>query len=309
MKLESIDLNLLLSFDVLATEGNVTRAAAKRSISQPAMSAALARLRALFGDPLFVRTGGRMRPTSRARRLAGPIANAIATLREAIEPGTAFRPEDSIHVFRITASDYVEAILLGRLMAAIRRVAPGVSLRTVRPVQAFTPPEDELRAGEVELALGLFAATMRPRQELLSTVLFRDRFVALVRARHPQVGRTLGLKTFLGIPQIRVVYPADVGMGMVDTVLSSRGLERHVALTVGNMVPVPAIVAHSDLLGIAPERLARVWARSFALKLLDLPIPMPDLPLTMVWHESRQNDRAQSWLRETIARGFSTDRG
>ena len=161
MKLAALDLNLLVAFDTLIREGNVTRAAAKLHVSQPAMSGALARLRAHFGDPLFVRQGGQMRPTARAAQLARPIADAIAALREALEPEPQFRPEASSRSFVIAASDYVEAVHFGRLMRALHGQAPGVSIRVVRPPQALLPAEDLLRGGGADLALGLFAPEAR----------------------------------------------------------------------------------------------------------------------------------------------------
>lgn len=302
MKLSALDLNLLVAFDTLAREGSVTRAAAKLHVSQPALSGALARLRHHFQDPLFVRQGGRMRPTPRARQLARPIAEAIAILREMLEPGARFRPETSTRLFVVAATDYVEAICLGRLMRALQREAPGASLRAVRPPQALWPPVEALRDGAVDLALGLFAPEVRPRQDQLSQRLAPERIVAVIRERHPGVGRRLDLRTFLEIPHIRIIYPNDGHAGVVDTALASRGLERRVALTVANLTPVPAIVAGSDLIGLAPERLARAWARAFALRIFDPPIAIPDLPLTMVWHESRQNDPVQRWFRNLIAR-------
>jgi DNA-binding transcriptional LysR family regulator len=310
MKLSSLDLNLLLAFDTLSSERSVTRAAAKLHVSQPAMSGALARLRAHFRDPLFVRQAGQMRPTVRAQQLARPIADAIAALREALEPEARFRPEASTRSFAIAANDYVEAIHFGRLMSAVQREAPGVSLRAIRPPQAFWPPEDWLREGAVDLALGMFAPELRPRADLLSQPLARDRLVAVLRARHPRVRRRLDLRTFLEIPQIRIVYPGEVRTGLLDSELASRGLERRVALTVANLTSVPAIVAGSDLLGVAPERLARAWARGHALRIFDLPIPVPELPLTMVWHATRQNDPGHRWIRERVARelGAATTR-
>jgi DNA-binding transcriptional LysR family regulator len=307
MKLSGMDLNLLLAFDVLATEGSVTKAAAKLNISQPAMSGALARLRQRFDDPLFVRVGRQMRPTPRARQLARPIAAALATLREALEPSERFRPEDSARTFLVSATDYVEALLLGPLITALRRVAPNVCVRTVRPQQAFAAPEDALRAGEIDLAIGLFAAAMRPQPDLLSKPLYRDRMVAVVRTGHPRVGRKLSLELFLSLPQIRVTYPSEARSGLVDVVLAGLGRERDAALTVASLMPVPAIVAQSDLLGFAPERLAREWARARPLKILEAPIPLPDLPLTMAWHESRHGDPAQAWFRDVIAREFSEE--
>lgn len=302
MNLESMDLNLLLAFDALATESSVTRAAAKLNMSQPAMSGALARLRQHFGDPLFVRTRGQMRATPRARQLARPIASAIATLREALESEARFRPGVSKRTFLISATDYVEALHMGQIVNAVRGEGPKMSLRTVRPPQAFLPPDEPLRAGELDLALGLFPADVRPRRELLAKVLNQDRIVGVVRARHPRIGRSLTLETMVKLPQIRILFPGDVGAGLVDTLLASMGRQRDVALTIASLVAVPNIVANSELLGFVPEQLARQWAQTGTIRIVKLPVAMPDLPLTMVWHESRHADPAQKWLRDVIAR-------
>src|SRR5262249_62031957 len=117
-----------------------------------------------------------------------------------------------------------------------------------------------------------FAPVIRPRPDLLAQSLSQDRIVAIARPRHPRIGRTLDLKAFLAIPQIRVIYPEDVRIGFIDTVLASGGLERRVALTVAHLVSVPVIVSGSDLLGIVPERLARAWARGHALPSHDRPL-------------------------------------
>jgi len=144
--------------------------------------------------------------------------------------------------------------------------------------------------------------------DLRSTTLFRDRMVGVVRARHPGVGPRLTLKQFLALPQIRILYAGDEHAGLIDSVLGSRGLARRVALTVSNLVPVPAIVARSDLLGFAPERLAREWARSRPLRILDLPIPLPAVSLTMVWDERRGGLAANEWLRGAVVRAISERR-
>jgi DNA-binding transcriptional LysR family regulator len=301
MKLDSIDLNLLLAFDVLATERNVTRAAARLNVSQPAMSGSLSRLRALFGDRLFVRAAGEMQPTPRARQLVAPISEAIARLREALEPGARFEARHSTHEFTIGATDYVEALLIGPLMRAVHAEAPGVALRTIRPEYVFAPPTESLLSGEMDVALGLFRDAIQPRSELLAQPLYQERMVAIVRARRPGIGRKLTLRQFVQLPQIRILYPGDARSGMIDSLLKSRGHERNVALTVTNFVPVPAIVEKSDLLGIAPERLAREWARSGALRILELPIAMAAMPLTMVWHERRRHDAGLAWLRGVMA--------
>lgn len=302
MKLESLDLNLLLAFDVLAEERSVTRAAARLSVSQPAMSGSLARLRALFGDPLFVRANGQMQPTPRCRELVIPIGQAIAQLREAMDPAAQFRPERASAEFAILAPDYVEALLLGPLVASIRREAPGVSLRVLRPETAFGLPLERLRETQAPLALGLFSGSIDPRSELLVTQVYEERLVAIVRARRAGVSRKLTLRQFTELPQIRVSYARESRSGLVDSMLRSRGLERNVALTVSHLLSVPSIVEQSDLVGVVPERLARDWGRRHAIRVLDLPIAMPRLSLGIVWHEHRRHDSALAWLRGVIVR-------
>jgi DNA-binding transcriptional LysR family regulator len=243
-----------------------------------------------------------MRPTPRARQLAAPIGAAIARLREAIEPGPAFRPEATRAEFRIAATDYVEALLMGPLTEALRREAPLAGVRSMRPPRVFVPPEQALRAGEVDLALGLFGSPASPTPGLLTMQLLRDRLVAVVRAGHPGVGRRLTLERFLRLPQIRILYPGDEQAGLIDWILGSRRLTRRVALTVSHQVPVPGIVASSDLLGITPERLALRWTRVHGLRILDLPIPVPALHLTMVWDERRGSQAGGEWLRGIVAR-------
>ena len=300
MKLERLDLNLLLAFDVLASERSVTRAAARLGVSQPAMSGSLARLRLLFGDPLFVRSAGGMAPTARARQLTTPIGDALGRLRAALEPSTTFRPARSRHAFSLAATDYVEAVLLGPLTTAVRAAAPGVTLRTLRPGHAFVPPAELLREGSADLALGLYDELPRPRSELRAAPLGEERLVGLVRARRGRAPRRLTLREFARWPQIRIANPADARFGLIDALFRAGGLERRVALTVSNFASVPGIVADSELLGVLPERLARRSATALRLTVVQLPLATPVLSLAQVWHERRDRDPALVWLREAV---------
>ena len=157
MKLESLDLNLLLVFDALATERSVTQAAAKIGLSQPALSNALARLRILFRDPLFERGAGQMQPTPRARQLLAPLSEAIAKLREKrLRTQAAFLPEASEREFLIATNDYVDALLLPSVVRQLQRDAPSIAVCTVPTDYLFLPPVERLQAGELDLALGFF---------------------------------------------------------------------------------------------------------------------------------------------------------
>ncbi len=301
MQLESLDLNLLLAFDALVSERNVTRAAEKMGLSQPAMSNALARLRQWLGDPLFERVGGAMQPTARARQLIAPVGEAIATLRQAFEAQPAFCPEDSEREFVMATSDYAEAVVLAPIVSAVRGVAPGVSIRTVRLEYLFMPPAERLQAGELDLALGFFSEAPGSRTHLYAERLFDDRFVCVLREGHPRARRKLDLRTFLAIPQVRVFYPGEGSKGLIDVVLQSRGLSRDVAVTLPHFLSIPPLVAHTDLLGILPERLALKARRAHRLRLFDVPLQLQPLSFVMTWHERRQFDPAHAWLRGSIA--------
>src|SRR3954451_12820242 len=179
ISLNAIDMNLLLALEALLEERNVTRAAARVGLSQPAMSAALARLRAVFGDPLLVRVGGGMSPTHRARQLAGPLADAMARLRVAIDDAPAFDPHGSSRTFHIATSDYGESIVLPPIAQSLLQQAPAVSLRLTRTGFLFHPPQEALDSGELDFALGFFEEPMPVGSSLLVQPLFDDRLVCV----------------------------------------------------------------------------------------------------------------------------------
>jgi DNA-binding transcriptional LysR family regulator len=301
MKLESIDLNLLLVFDALAAERSVTKAAVKIGLSQPALSNALARLRSLFGDHLFERAGGQMQATPRAQQLLPSISEAIANLREALEPPGAFRPEASEREFLVATNDYAEALLLPPLVQRVQRDAPLIAIRTVRTDFLFLPPTERLQSGELDLALGFFGETPGSRPGLLTQRLVSGNLVCILREAHPRAHTKFGLRSFVEIPHVRVMYPENERLGSIDTILRSRGLARRVAVTLPHYLSIPAIVAKSNLLGIVPEWLARREARKLRLRIFDSPIALPDIAIIMTWHERFQCDPAHSWLRERLA--------
>ncbi len=300
MKLESVDLNLLLVFDALATERHVTRAALKIGLSQPALSNALARLRKLFSDPLFVRVGGKMQPTPRAQRLLPPLSEAISTLRDALETKVRFQPEASEREFRVATNDHVEALLLPPLVRRLRRQAPSAAVRTVRTEYLFIPPAEELQMGEIDVALGFFAEIQEPDSGLLTHRLSAERLVCILRASHPRASRRLSLQAFAGIPHARIMYPRREHFGIIDPILSSYGLARRIAVTVPHYSAIPPVVAQSDLLGVVPESLGRQVARQLRLKVLDPPVALPDIGTVMAWHERLRFDPAHIWFRECI---------
>ena len=300
MKLETLDLNLLLAFDVLSNERSVTRAAARLGVSQPAMSGTLARLRQVFGDPLFERAAGAMRPTPLARRLAGPVSEALNGLRVLLEPSAGFRPDVARREFRLGMTDYAEAMLLPAIVRLLAAEAPNITLRTVRPQGALIAPLDNLRDGVMDVSVDLLADLPDHRSELRATVLGSERLVGVLRNQHPAARGRLSLREFARLPQIRVVFAGETRRALVDTLLGARGLERRVSATLSHLGSVAALVAESDLLGIGPERFMRWWARTLPLRLVELPFATPAIRIALLWHERRTQDPAVTWLRGRI---------
>jgi DNA-binding transcriptional LysR family regulator len=187
MNIEALDLNLLVVFEALVLERSVSRAGARIGLSQPAMSNALARLRGAVGDRLFVFRDGEMVATVRARHLAGPVLEALSKIRSAIGDRGSFDAKSDTAAFRLAATDYAEIVLVSRVLGAIRRTAPGVTLTISRLTAQFEIPTEALRSGSLQFAVGLFPQPIVPGAGIASQVLFEDPWVCIARTRHPQI--------------------------------------------------------------------------------------------------------------------------
>ncbi len=299
MKLESIDLNLLLALDALIAEQNVTRAAARVGLTQPAMSSALARLREMFGDPLLQRIGGRMQATSRARELVGPIGEALARLRTAVERPRIFDATQAAHEFRLGTTDYGESILIAPLAGRIASAAPRVTLRTLRVDALFTAPVSDLQSEKIDVAVA-FATTVSPSAGIVSTPLYHEPLVCVVRRGHPRVRRGLDLDTFLALSHVRILYPRDERVGLIDVLLRERALKRRIGIAIPHLLSVVDIVTASDLVGTVPQRMAQAWEKRGAVRMFPLPLDVPPLTVNMLYLERARFDPAHMWLRVQI---------
>lgn len=292
--LAGVDLNLLTAFDALLVERNVTRAARRIGITQPAMSHALARLRALFNDPILVRGGGGMLATARAEALEQPIRRALREIEDALTHGPVFEPRTAKRTFTIATGDYGQLVVLPPLLARLAREAPGIDLRI------HAVPEDYTTA----LEDGTFDLVIAPVMEglaggLVQQKLFDDTFVCVMRKGHP-AAKKLDLKTFLELPHA-LISPRGRGLGLVDDALAKKGLRRRVALTVPHFLVAPMVVASSDLLITLALRIATVFADLVPLAMRKLPFALAGFTTYQVWHERRRQDPAHAWLRKTIA--------
>jgi DNA-binding transcriptional LysR family regulator len=288
MQLNEIDLNLLVTFDALLRERRVSRVAESIGLSQPAVSNALARLRRLLDDPLFVRTPAGMEPTPRARQLAAPVAEALATLHGALNQRSEFGPQASARLFRIGMSDIGEIYFLPRLMNAIAAVAPGVTVSTVR--SAAVDLKHELESGHVDLAIGLLPAL---KGGFHQRRLFGQRYVCLFRRGH-------------GLDRRKALTRADyTGHGQVDERLARRGVQRNIKLTVPHFVAVGHLLQHTELVATVPEKLAEALVEPFDLVFAPLPFAVPEIAINAFWHAKVHHDPASRWLRGMVADVFA----
>jgi DNA-binding transcriptional LysR family regulator len=305
----SLDLNLLRVFDAMADELSVTRAGGRLGLSQSAVSHALRRLRHAVQDPLFVRGPDGMRPTARAEEIAPRLRQGLAQLQEALSP-TAFAPATTTRRFTIATSAYVCAILMPEVAAVLRDQAPGAELR-IRPVTESL--SDDLSSGRIDLAIGGFGrAASRFDRELL----FTETAVWALRADHPAAAaETLTLEALADLPQVLMATAEDHAVdgrivegglerwviwddrGALDEVLAARGRARAIALTVPDAASALAIVSRTDMVALAPRRLATMLAQQHGLKLFDPPYPSRTAEIEMLWRRDLGPSPATDWLK------------
>lgn len=314
MDTSRLDLNLLVTLEALLTERHVTRAAARLNLSQPAVSAQLARLRDVFEDPLLLPAQRGMTPTAKALSLLEPLRQALDQVRGVASSHLNFDPATADLTVTIAASDYLQTSVLQPLVLRLRREAPGIriAVRHMDPAQHAA----QMARGDVDLGL------MQPIEaapSLRMRALFHERYVLIARRGHPALagkpGKTgekaaakLSAKAFAKLEQV-IVSPAGGAFSTpVDQALAALGLKRQVVLSAASFLFVPDIVARSDLVALVPERLVK--GRSAGLQVLTPPLPIEGFDIAMVWHERNQGHAAQRWLREQVlAVGASRDGG
>ena len=294
MNVQDVDLNLLRVFDAVLHEGGVTAAAARLELTQPAVSNALARLRKLFGDPLFVRTATGMDATPFARELAQPVRQALALLESALAHGPGFDPGSATRAFRFYMSDLGQIEFLPPLIERVEQRAPGVRLEAVAlDVEHIGAA---LASGTLDLAVGFLPALGPPVQR---RALFRDPYVCLMRADHEITSLTR--KRFLEASHVLVSYRG--GHRVIEEAYERAGIR--VALRVPHFTVAPMVLERSDLVLTLPARVARVFERGGRLKSLPVPLPIPVADVGVHWHERFEADPGNRWLREQVIELFA----
>ncbi len=300
MDTEKIDLNLLRIFDALMRTRNVTLAGELVGLSQPAVSFALQKLRALAGDALFVRTPKGMEPTPRAERMADPVRHVLEVVQKDVFQREEFLPAVSERTFTLCLSDVGETVFLPKLLKRLSVEAPSVRIQSV----SLTPLrlEEAMMAGEVDLAAGYYPDLTKAN--FYQQHLFTHSFACLVRHDHPLIGARLSAKQFLDATHI-VIKAEGRSQEIFERYLEENNIKRRVGLTIPHFMSIPYLLQESDMIATVPYSCATAFAGLGQLRMLKLPLQVPTFELKQHWHARYHRDAANQWLRQVLYECFS----
>lgn len=289
------DLNLLPIFVALMEERNVTRAAERLEMTQPALSNALARLRLMLKDPLFVRERYGIQPTQVALELLPSINDALSALDHAILGQQAFDPATAQRLFTIAPNGYVEFVLVPAIVARLAEVAPGIRLR-------LTPYGNDLvetgaLSGTTAMVLGRIVDAP---DNLVVQHLMDEELDCVVRVDHPDIGETMSRSQFERLKHVNVVPPGRLRAGLFQA-MARQSLKREVALSVTNFFAVAEMVAVTDYCATLPRLICRRLMQDPRVKILPAPVNLGSFPVDMAWHVRYRHDPAHRWLRGVVA--------
>jgi len=303
--LRTFDLNLLKVFDVIMAERSLTKAAQVLSLTQPAVSNALRRLRQALGDELLVRQGRGLQATPKALELWPEIRQTLERLQASLAPRT-FDPATAQRSFVLTMADATAAELMVGMVTAVTREAPGVSLRTV-PLTT-RDPRPMLDEGQVDLAIGHFPAVMQDLSAralageaaaFFQQRLFESDYVCVMRQGHPLARAPLTLEGYCGALHMLVSFSGRA-FGLIDEALAALNRSRRVVLTVNQFFTTGKVVAHSDLLAVLPRHFLNSTGFEAQLLVRELPFAVAPIQVDALWHRRFEQDGAHRWLRDCV---------
>ncbi|WKT59441.1 LysR family transcriptional regulator [Microbulbifer thermotolerans] len=291
MQLQQMDMNLFLVLEAIYSERNLTRAAQRLHITQPAVSNALARLRRTLDDPLFTRTPSGMQPTPLTERIMPKVQQGLALLGGSLNEQRQFDPAAARKTLRLSMNDMAETLLLPRLLERLQQLAPGIR------VESYYVPRDQLAKElatntlDFGLDIPLPTATQLKQQRLI-----RDRYLCMLRADHPLAKQdSLTLEQYLQLEHIHVSSRRS-GPGLVDIALNKLGRQREIKLRVQHYRVAPLVVLRSDLALTVPASLAD----QFPARRFELPFQIPQIDWHLLWHKNQHDDPANRWLRAQL---------
>jgi LysR family transcriptional regulator, nod-box dependent transcriptional activator len=303
VRFNRFDLNLLLALEALLREKSVTRAAEQLFVSQPAMSAALAKLRAYFADQLLVRVGRDLELTPRGRSLLDPVSQMLANMQTVLGPQEIFDPLVEKRTFTIISPSDVTPWVLQPLMRKLEMAAPGIRIQVERPT---VPGLARLAQGNVDMVLTLDGPDSLPLPNLPESIcmeyLLAVRYVAIITANHPEIESELTLEQYLRLPHA-VAHTFRNYSLVEETAQKNFGAHLDVRAITESVLEIPYLVQQTSMIGVIPHPLARVFKDVPRFKVLELPSgTMPSSRLDMLWHRSFQPDASHAWIRAAIMR-------
>ena len=307
LNFRTLDLNLLRVFDVVMAERNLTRAAERLSITQPAVSNALKRLRESVGEDLLTRAPSGVKPTPRAEALWPEVRSALGNLHAALAPGE-FDPSTDAATFHIAMADATAALYMPRLVSHIEHSQALVDLRVV-PLTT-RDPSAMLERGDADLAIGHFPEAVAgllgqaSDSPLRHTPLHETEYVCVMRQGHPLAGRALTLDAYCEAKHL-LVSLSGRPHGLVDQALAPLGRQRRVVLTVNQYFTAGRVVAESDLLTVLPASLVAATGYHEQVVMKPLPFQLPGMSVAMLWHLRNDRSSAHEWLRERLLEAAS----
>jgi len=299
-----IDLNLLEYLDILLRERNVTRAASHLGLSQPAMSNGLGRLRALFDDPLLVRTSDGMTPTERALELQPVIREVLARVDKAVQPRAAFDAATAERFFRIMATDYAESTIFPPILQRLREAAPGITLDIMTPSDVSVL---DVEQGKVDMVINRFDSIP---QSFHQKTIWEDDFACLFSVDNP-IRNNFTLESYLQAQHVWVsktgmgvgvgMNPDDVQrLGWVDEALNRIGKQRRITVFTRHYQAAMLIAEQNDLIATVPAKAAKLQAHNPRVVVEKPPFEIPPIELKMAWSPLLQNNPAHQWMRRLI---------
>lgn len=301
MNFANLDITTLRVFDTLIHTKHVTNTGVELGLSQPSVSFALNKLRALTSDTLFVRTPSGMVPTPRATEMAASVRLVLDVIEKEVFGQSTFEPLHSDRRFTLCMSDIGEIVFLPQLLDLLNRVAPHISIRAVSlPSNEL---ENALTSGDVDLAMGYYPDLTKAN--FFQQLLFSDTFVCMMREDHPLTGGKLTMDAFKTASHI-VVRAEGRSEEIFERFLEQRKLQRRVKLIIPHFMSVPHLLLGTDLITTVPRTCAAAILRSSPLSLRELPMKPPRFELKQHWHARYHRDETSRWLRQVIYEAFST---
>jgi DNA-binding transcriptional LysR family regulator len=300
VNLKNVDLNLLVIFEAIYATKNISRAADRLAMSQPAVSNALARLRDLLDDPLFVRAPGGVEPTVKARELVTPVREALGLIGRYLDAGPTIDLATYKRLFRIIIIDTLEPLMMPAVVRTITSQAPHIDIECIQPHPKFY---EDIRAGTIDLAC--FAYPIDSTEIVVKAICPVD-LVVVARRGHPEITKPLDFETFQRLPHIGLGRQLR-GLTNVDSKLAASEMPRRVVYMASKIWAIPPMVERTDLLGLLPRAFVSEVADNFDLDVHELPVEIPEQHIYMMWHPMNEHDPGHIWLRESMMRAMQTN--